>query len=129
MVIKKQDLSRRKRSKTLIDNQVITDTYTSTSIRTEDFRTFVLYLDIDSTGQPTDTVFNIQFSEDNVYWYNLTEWQYGDLRYEDTATANRVRESMGHINILGRYIRLLATVTGGDGTNYFTVTAKMEFYN
>jgi len=129
VVIKKQDLSRRKRSKTLIDNQVITDTYTSTSIRTEDFRTFVLYLDIDSTGQPTDTVFNIQFSEDNVYWYNLTEWQYGDLRYEDTATANRVRESMGHINILGRYIRLLATVTGGDGTNYFTVTAKMEFYN
>jgi len=119
----------RSASNTLINAQDIVTTYTSDSVYTRDFRNFVLYLNIDSTGAPTDIVFTVQFSDDNTTWYNLTDWWYGDLRYEDVATASGIKESMGYY-IQGRYVRLLATVTGGTAqTNYFTVTAKMEFYN
>jgi len=113
---------------TLIDNNQIQTSSTSGSISTMNYRNFVLYLDIDSTGAPTDLVFEVQFSDDNVNFYKLTDHWYGDLRYEDVATASRIRESMGYY-IQGRYVRLVATVTGGSATAYFTVTAKIEFYN
>ena len=127
-MVEKLNIFRRRNSETLIDNQTITDTYTSSSIHAEDYRKFVLYLTISSTGQPTDILFDVEFSDDNVNFYKLTDLWYGDLRYEDTATADGIRESMGYY-IQGRYVRLTATVTGGSATDYFTVTAKMEFYN
>lgn len=115
-------------SHTLIDNEEIETAYTSDSIYTRDFRNFVLYLNIDSTGSATDILFDIEFSDDDVTFYKLTDWWYGDLRYTDTQTADGVLESMGYY-IQGRYVRLTATVTGGSQGNTFTVTAKMEFYN
>jgi len=127
-MVEELNIFRRRNSETLIDNQVITGIYTSSSIHTEDYRNFVLYLDIDSTGQATDILFDVEFSDDNVNFYKLTDWWYGDLRYTDTQTATRLLESMGYY-IQGRYVRLKATVTGGSAGNDFTVTAKMEFYN
>ena len=121
-------VNHRSASSTLIDNVEIQTNYTSDSVYTRDFRNFVLYLNIDSTGSATDILFDVEFSDDNVTFYKLTDWWYGDLRYTDTQTAAGVLESMGYY-IQGRYVRLTTTVTGGDGTNYFTVTAKMEFYN
>ncbi len=127
-MVEKLNIFRRRNSETLIDNELITDTYTSSSIRTEDYRNFVLYLNIDSTGTPTDILFHVDFSDDNTTWYKLTDHWYGDLRYEDTATADGITESMGYY-IQGRYVRLRAVVTGGGAAAYFTVTAKMEFFN
>ena len=126
--MEKINLNRRATSTTLINNQAIQDSYTSTSIRTEFYRNFVLYLDIDSTGTPTDILFHVEFSDDNSNWYKLTDWWYGDLRYTDTQTITALKESMGYY-IQGRYVRLRAVVTGGSAGNIFTVTAKMEFYN
>ena len=128
-MVEKSNIFRRRNSETLIDNKAIQTTYTSASIHVEDYREFVLYLSINSTLAPTDILFRVQFSDDNVTFYNLTDWWYGDLRYEDTATADGITESMGSHCVQGRYIRLFATVTGGSATAYFTVTAKMEFYN
>lgn len=127
-MVEKLNIFRRRNSETLIDNQIITDSYTSSSIHTEDYRNFVLYLDIDSTEEPTDILFDIEFSDDNVTFYKLTDLWYGYLAYTDIQTATRLLESMGYY-IQGRYVRLVATVTGGSSTAYFTVTAKMEFYN
>ena len=124
----KIDLIRRKNSTTLINNHQIQTTYTSSSVVTEFYRNFVLYLDLLSTGQPTDILFDVEFSDDNSNWYKLTDWWYGDLRYITAQTTTRIKESMGYY-IQGRYVRLKATVTGGDATNYFTITAKMEFFN
>jgi len=112
---------------TLIDQKVITS-QTSNSVSTEDKRNFILYLDITSTGTPTDILFKVQFSNDNSNWYDLTDWFYGDLRYEDTATASGLHECMSW-HTVGRYMRLYAEVTGGDDDNYFTITAKVEFYD
>ncbi len=127
-MVEKLNIFRRRNSETLISNRVITDLYTSSSIHTEEYRRFVLYLDIDSTGQPTDILFDVEFSDDNLNWYKLTDWWYGDLRYTAAQTANGIKESMGYY-IQGRYVRLVATVAGGSIGNDFTVTAKMEFYN
>jgi len=113
---------------TLIDSEDVVSSYTSNSIDTWDYRYFVLYLDIDSTSTPTDLVINVQFSPDNTNWYNFMNWFYGDMRWEDTATASGVAECVCYNNV-GRYMRLVATVTGGSGSAYFTVTARVELYN
>ena len=118
----------RAKIQTLINNQAIQTSLVSSSVSTEDHRNFVLYLDVTSTGTPTDILFSVQFSNDNVNWYSLTDWFYGDLRYEDTATANGLHESMSW-HTVGRYMRLNAGVTGGTVANYFTVTARVEFYD
>lgn len=126
--MEKLNIFRRRNSQTLIDNQVITDAYTSSSIHTEDYRNFVLYLDVISTGDPTTIRFDVEFSDDNVTWYTLTDDFYGRLEYEDDQVEDGITESMTH-QVQGRYVRLVGTVTGGSAGNTFTVTAKMEFHN
>jgi len=134
-MVEKLNIFRRRNSETLINNQDIYNSYTSNSIHTEDYRNFVLYLIVGFTGTPVaqpnqiNILLDIEFSEDNTIWYRLTDWWYGYLNYTDAQTATRLLESMGYY-IQGRYIRLLATVTGGsEGVDYFTVIAKIEFYN
>ena len=127
-MVEKLNIFRRRNSETLIDDEAIQTTYTSSSIHTEDYRNFVLYLDIVSTGTPTDILFHVEFSDDNTNWYRLTDWWYGYLDYTDAQTEDGIKESMGYY-IQGRYVRLRTVVTGGATADYFTVTAKMEFFN
>ena len=134
-MVEKLNIFRRRESETLIDNQDIYNSLTSNSIHTEDYRNFILYLDVGFTGTPVaqpnqiNILFDIEFSGNNVNWHKLTDLWYGYLNYTDAQTATALSESMGH-DVQGRYIRLVATVTGGtEGVDYFTVTARMEFYN
>ena len=134
-MVEKLNIFRRRNSQTLIDNKDIHNSYTSSSIHTEDYRNFVLYLNVGFTGTPVaqpnqiNILLDIEFSDDNITWYRLTDWWYGYLNYTDAQTATALLESMGYY-IQGRYIRLNATVTGGtEDVDYFTVTAKIEFYN
>ena len=66
-------VNHRSASTTLIDNQAIQVAYTSDSIYTRDFRYFVLYLNVDSTSDPTTIRFGIEFSDDNVTFYNVAK--------------------------------------------------------
>lgn len=128
-MVEELNIFRRRNAINLIDNQAIVTSYTSNSVLTEDYRNFILYLNILSTSTPTDILFDVQFSDNNTDWYKLTDWWFGDLRYEDTATVSPgIKSSMGYY-IQGKYVRLVATVTGGTTAAYFTVTAKMEFFN
>ena len=121
-------VNHRSASNTLIDNEEIETTSTSDSVYTRDFRNFVLYLNVDSTGSPTTIRFDVEFSDDNVTFYHLTDDFYGRLEYTDTQTADGITESMTH-QVQGRYVRLVGTVVGGSQGNTFTVTAKIEFHN
>lgn len=113
---------------TPIDAQNVETAYTSDSVSTWGYRYFVLYLDIDSTESPTDIVIEVQFSPDNTNWYKFMNDFFGDMRWTDTETADGVAECVCYNNV-GRYMRLVATVTGGDGSNFFAVTARVELYN
>jgi len=127
--IKESQLNRSKfGTTTLINARNIQDSHTTSSINTENYRNFILYLNIKSVGTPTDIIFDVEFSNDNSDWYKLDDWWWGDLRYEDTATASGYKDACGYY-IQGRYMRLVVTVAGGAVASYFTVTAKVEFFN
>jgi len=102
--------------------------YNSDAINTEDFTDFLLFLNIDSTLAPTDVVFIVQFSDDGgTTWYDYQNDFWGDLRYEDVATAAGIKECL-HGKVGGRKMRLRAVATGTDATNYFDITAKIELF-
>jgi hypothetical protein len=116
-------------TKLLIDNVTLNSTkstYTSGSFSTDFYRNFILYIKVMSTGSPTDIVFDVEFSHDNVLWYKYTNWFYGDLRYEDLATESPgVYESVS-FPCAGRYMRV--KITGTVGQASFNTTVYAEFY-
>ena len=105
----------------------VTTSANSGSVDMENYEKFILYLDIDSTLTPTDIRFIVQFSNDNVNWYDYTNDFFGDLRYEDVATASGLLEAMSGL-ALGRYARLRIVATGTTAANLFTVSAAIEPY-
>ena len=101
-------------------------TRNSSSVETLGYRKFILYLDIDSTGTPTDIEFIVQFSDDNSTFYDYQNDFFADLRYEDTATAAGRQESVVG-DCIGSYFRLRTVPTGTSNIASFRVTAKVEF--
>jgi hypothetical protein len=115
----------------LIDNITLNNlrsAYTSNSLSTDFYRNFILYIHVTSEGEPTDIVFEVQFSHDNVTWYKYMNDFFGDLRYEDTATASPgLYESVSAL-CAGRYMRVKITGTGTASSDTFTATVYAEFY-
>ncbi len=110
---------------TCFDNIVFNDVLTSGSspgIFCSPFNEFMLLLDIAIANTPTDILFSVEFSEDNVNWFKYMNGPFGDLRYEDAA-GNKTEAIAGVC--IGKYIRLSAVATGTDGSNTFTVTAHL----
>jgi len=121
----------RTKAKLLIDNITLDDTkstYTSSSFSTEFYRNFILYIYLKSTASPTDIVFEVQFSHDNVLWYKYMNWFYGDLRYEDTATVSPGLLESVSFPCAGRYMRLRIVGTGVEQGATFATTVYAEFY-
>jgi len=114
----------------LVDNITFNATksvYTSDPIPTSFYRYFILYLDLLSGGAPTNIVYEIEFSHDKTNWYKYMNEFYGDLRYEDAATATRIYESVS-FQCAGRYMRIKVTATGTDGQDTFNTTVYVEFF-
>ena len=102
-------------------NDVVT-TSTSTGVRCVPFHDFLIMIKLAVGGTPTDIVFSVEFSEDNVTFYKYMNGPFGDLRYEDAAGAKS--ESVSG-RCLGKYIRVSATATGTSEQNTFTVTVLL----
>jgi len=116
---------------TLFDAQVIDDAPTSANsdaVDTEDYGSFGLFLDVLSSGSPTDIVFKIQFSNDGgTTWFDLQNDFWGDLRYEDTQVASGIKEVMKG-PCIGRKMRLRMVGTGTAAADKFTVSAYLSLY-
>lgn len=97
------------------------DTYTR--------RKFLLFLDIDSTLAPTTIQFIPQFSDDSgTDWFDYKQGLFASLFYEDTDTASGIKECFSG-DCAGELFRLRVVAVGTDGTNLFTVTARVSFLN
>ncbi len=106
------------------------ETATSQSIDCRRFRYGVLTFTLDSTGTPTDIVFDIQSSPDNSVWFNAGDGFHQDLRYDDTVCATAINEAI-RFPILDRYVRVVVTSAGGTGagTKFDVSNAKLYLGN
>jgi len=102
----------------VVFNDAIT-TITSTSFRCVPFHDFAILIKLVVAGTPTDILFDIEFSEDNVTFYKLMNGPFGDLRYEDAA-GNKNEAVFG--KIAGKYVRVTATATGTAAQDTFTAS-------
>lgn len=115
----------------LFDKLVVNDTaiHTSRSFYCAAFRKFLLYLYILSSGAPTNIHIEVQFLNANDgQWYTYKQGLFASLYYEDTDTANGIRECYSG-DCLGREMRVLVTGSGTDGSNTFTIIPSVEFLN
>lgn len=117
---------------TLIDAATYDDSTTSENSAaqdTDEYRKFLLFLDVDSANTPTTVQFIVQFSDDGgTTWYDYKQGLFTSLYYEDQDTASGITECFSG-ECAGRDFRLRVVATGTDATNTFTVTAKVEFYS
>lgn len=106
------------------------ETQTSTGQSTRRFRYAMLTFTLDSTGTPTDIVFDVEMSPDNSNWYKPGWGFLQDLRYDDTVCATAINEAI-LIEKLDRFVRLVVTATGGTGagTKFDVTNAKITFFN
>ncbi len=101
-------------------------TFTTTSFRCLPFNEFLLLIKFVVTATPTDILFIVEFSADNVTFHKYMNGPFGDLRYEDSA-GNKNEAISG--KCLGRYVRVTVTATGTTAANKFTVDINLLISN
>ena len=93
------------------------------------FREFLLYLAIDSTSTPTTLRIKIEYLEPwTGKWHTYKQGLFASLFYEDGDTASGIYECFSG-ECMGREIRITLTGVGTTSTEYFTVSAALEFRN
>ena len=115
----------------LFDKKVINDTVAkeSDAIACAPFRKFGLYVNIDSTGSPTDLHIEIEFLDRwTGQWHSYKQGPFSSLYYEDTDTASGIYECFVG-DVLGRALRVKLTGTDTDADNYFTVSVGIDLWN
>lgn len=95
--------------------------YTSEPFDCAAYKDFLLLIDLDVTGAPTDIVIDVEFSDDRATWYKYMRGPFGDLRYEDSAGDKK--ECLDGV-IRAEYMRVTLTSTGCDGAKTFLMTVK-----
>lgn len=103
----------------------------SVNYNCENFRNFAIFLQVTSTGTPTDIQFYVEFSNDNGgTWHRLRKGAFAVLVYEDVATAGAGVKEIFDGPCMGAIFRIAAIASGvSAGVNYFDVTAKVVFFN
>jgi hypothetical protein len=97
-------------------------TYKSEYFYVAPFATGLITIYVDVASTPTDIVFDIEFSPDNIFYYKYMIGPFGDLRYEDAAGD---KKECLDIPILAPFMRCSATATGTDADKTFTITLKV----
>lgn len=126
-----EEVSRSKEILKLFEKEVVNNTLerVSRGCICAPFRKFFLYLDIDSTGSPTDIRIKVQFlNRVTGRWHTYKQGLFASLYYEDADTASGIWECFSG-DCVGREFRI--TLTGADAAaaNYWTVSAEVEFLN
>ena len=100
------------------------EAYTSPSFKCADYSEFLLLINLDVTGAPTDIYANIEFSDDNSNFFKYMLGPFGDLRYEDTAGD---KKECLLIPVLAPYVRVQLVSSGCAGGATFLMTVKGIF--
>jgi len=96
--------------------------YTSDSYRCAGYKEFELLTKLVVVGAPTDIVVDVEISDDDETFYKIMDWEFGDLRWEDSA--GNLNEAVRR-KLCANYIRLVATPSGTGAGATFTLTAKL----
>jgi len=96
--------------------------YTSASRDVSDYRDFAILIDLAVASAPTDIVIRVQFSDDNIKYYNLMNGPFGDLRFEDSA-GDKLEAVVG--KAMSKHMKVYVLSSGCDGSNTFTLTVKV----
>ena len=114
---------------TELDQAYDDDPTTATSSAYECWRydRCTFFYEIDSTGTPTDIVFEIEVTADGTNWHKLMDGFLGDLRYEDQGTATEINHAVS-FDICAYKIRVKIVATGTTAANYFTVDDCALFF-
>jgi hypothetical protein len=108
------------------------ETATSQSIDCRRFRYAVLTFTLDSTGTPTDIIFDVERSPDNSNFFKFGDSFLQDLRYDDTVCATAINQAITiPLATMDRFIRVTVISAGctGAGTKFDVTNAKMTFGN
>lgn len=97
------------------------ETYTADGYDVVEYRHFLLLIDLEVTGTPTDIQIQVRFSDDDTTYYRLMIGPFGDLRFEDAA-GNKTEALVGRC--LSTFMDIHCISSGCDASNYFTLTVK-----
>ena len=96
-------------------------TYTAAGEDVSAYRKFLLLVNVAVVNNPATIRVHVQFSDDNVTYYNYMNGPFGSLVYEDSA-APTLESIQGEC--LADYMRVYVAATGTDGTDKFILTVK-----
>ena len=99
------------------------EVYTSKSFECAPYKEFLLMIDLDVTGVPTDIQIWVEFSHDNVNFFKLMDGPFGSLMYEDSAGDKKEAVSG---KIIAGWMRLYVVSSGCDATNTFKLSVTAE---
>lgn len=105
------------------------ETGTSSAIDVRRFRHATFTFTLQSTGTPTDIVFDIETSPDNSVWFKPGATYLQDLRYDDTVCATAINEAIPiTLGTLDRFVRVLVTSAGGTGAGTKFTVSNTKIY-
>jgi hypothetical protein len=111
---------------TVVDNITfndVTTTYTSAVVDALQFRKFILMVHKTVAGAPTTMEVRVQYSPDNVNWFNFTRGPFGYLAWEDTAgTEDEAIDG----DVPTRYLRVYCVAVGTTAVLTFTLTVRIQ---
>lgn len=113
----------------VVVNQLLVP-YVSDPVDCYSFRHFTLYIRVVSTGTGThELCFMPQFAITTIGgWHNYAQGLFAALCYEDVDTAAGVNEAFSG-DCDGRFFRVELLPANVDATDYFTVSAWVEFWS
>lgn len=109
--------------KSIIFNNNVT-TYTSPIFLSVPYSKFLLMIELEVSGSPTDILIEIEMSDGSGIWYKYMTGPFGDLRY---ATAGGNKKECIDGDVRAHYFRAKVTATGTDASNTFKMSLKTEF--
>lgn len=99
------------------------ETYTSDSFECAPYKEFLLLIDLDVTGAPTDIRIDVEFSHDNVNFFKLMDGPFGSLMYEDSAGDKKEAVSG---KIIAHWMRIYVVSSGCTSSLTFKLSVTAE---
>ncbi len=99
------------------------ETYTSNSFECAPYKEFLLFIDLDVTGAPTDIRIWVEFSHDNVNFFKLMDGPFGSLMYEDAAGDKKEAVSG---KIIAHWMRIYVVSSGCTSSLTFKLSVTAE---
>ncbi|KKN33016.1 hypothetical protein LCGC14_0807850 [marine sediment metagenome] len=99
----------------------VTTSKTGISFEVPAYANALILIKNDVTNSPTDFLITIQFSDNNVDWYDYVMGPFGDLRY---VTAQGDLNQCLELPVLAPFMRAKIVATGTTSSATFKITLK-----